>query len=140
MVASLMSHKDYSRRIAMRFAKIGSVLYVLWGLLHIYAANDQFSLGSSLESGIVQGKINQGAWDLLFFALFSIVVAVRYNWKNDLLGYWLNLVVVSAADIGFMIFVLLPGHVAVFPSILGPVFWISAAIFTTIGIRRRVPQ
>ena len=83
----------------------------------------------------MQGKINQGAWDLMFFALFAIVVAIRYNWKNESLGYWLNLIVVSAADIGFIIFVLLPGHVSLFPGILGPVFWIVGAVFSTLGFK-----
>jgi len=119
----------------MKFAKIGSVSYIIWGLLHIVAAIDEFSLGKTLDPGLVQGKINQGAWDLLFFALFGMVVAVKYNWKNDTLGYWLNLIVISAADIGFIIFVLLPGHVSLFPGILGPIFWIGGAVFSTIGIR-----
>jgi hypothetical protein len=122
----------------MTFAKIGATSYIIWGLLHIGAALDEFRLGSTLEPGLVQGKINQGAWDLLFFALFAIVVAVKYNWKNDSLGYWLNLIVVSAADIGFIIFVLLPGHVALFPGILGPVFWIGGAVFSTLGIRTKI--
>ena len=115
-------------------ARIGSGLYLVWGLLHLKAAYDEFVIGATLQSGIVQGKLYQGAWDLLFFALFAMVIAVRYNWQNDALGYWLNLVVVSAADIGFIIFVLLPGNVAFFPGVLGPIFWISAAIFTTIGM------
>jgi len=121
----------------MNFAKIGSASYIIWGLLHLKAAYDEFVLGTSLNPGLVQGKINQGAWDLLFFAVFGIVVAVKYNWKNDSLGYWLNLIVISAADIGFVIFVLLPGHVAFFPGILGPVFWITGAIFSTLGIRTK---
>jgi len=119
----------------MKFAKIGSVLYVVWGLLHIVAAVQGFQLGASLEPGLVQGKINQGAWDLLFIALAGISIAGIYNWKNSTLGYWLNLLIVSIADIGFIIFVLLPGYVDVFPGILGPIFWISAAIFSTLGIR-----
>lgn len=45
----------------MKFAKIGSVLYVIWGLLHIVASVQGFQLGADLESGLVQGKINQGA-------------------------------------------------------------------------------
>jgi hypothetical protein len=122
----------------MTFAKIGATSYIIWGLLHIGAALDEFRLGSTLEPGLVQGKINQGAWDLLFFALFAIVVAVKYNWKNESLGYWLNLIVVSAADIGFIIFVLLPGHVALFPGILGPIFWIGGAVFSTLGIRTKI--
>ena len=119
----------------MSIAKLGAGSYVIWGLLHIVAAIDEFTVGSGLEPGLVKGKINQGAWDLLFFALFAIVVAIRYNWKNSRLGYWLNLVVVSAADIGFILFVLFPGHVPLFPGILGPIFWVSAVIFSTMGIR-----
>jgi hypothetical protein len=119
----------------MVFAKIGSGLYVIWGLLHIIAAVQEFQLGASLEFGLVQGKINQGAWELLFIALASITIAVIYNWKNSRLGYWLNLLMVSIADIGFIIFVLLPGHVSFLTGILGPVFWLSAAIFSTLGIR-----
>lgn len=119
----------------MNYAKMGAASYVIWGLLHITASIDEFTLAKGLEPGLVHGKINQGAWDLLFFALFAIVVAIRYNWRNDSLGYWLNLIVVSAADIGFIIFVLIPGYVTVFPSILGPVFWILGAVFSTLGIR-----
>lgn len=118
----------------MKLAKIGAVFYFLWGVVHIGAAFEQFQTGKTLELGLVQGKINQGAWDLLFFALLAIVVAVRYNWTNERLGYWLNLIVVSAADIGFIVFVLLPGHVALFPGILGPVFWFAGLVFTTLGI------
>jgi hypothetical protein len=124
-------------RSIMAFAKIGSGLYVIWGLLHIVAAVQEFMLGTSLEFGLVQGKINQGAWELLFIALASIAIAVIYNWKNSVLGYWLNLVMVSIADIGFMLFVFLPGYVNFTTGILGPVFWISAVIFTTNGIRSK---
>ena len=120
----------------MKFAKIGAGLYVLWGLLHAAAAYDEFILGAG-QSGLVQGKLYQGAWNLLFFALASIVIAIKYNWHNGRLGYWLNLIVISVADIGFLIFVLIPGHVTLFPPILGPVLWLSGAAFTTLGIRGR---
>ena len=120
----------------MIFAKIASGLYVVWGLLHIQAAYDAFLLGTTVNQGIIQGKIFQDAWNLLFFALFSIIVACIFNWKNSRLGYWLNLVVVSVADIGFIIFVLIPGNVAFLTGILGPVFWVSAAIFSSIAIKK----
>jgi len=71
----------------MKFAKIGAGLYIVWGLLHIKAAYDQFLLSASLDPGLIHGKLNQGAWDLLCFALASIVIAVVLNWKNDATGY-----------------------------------------------------
>lgn len=117
----------------MRNAKIGAVLYFLWGIVHIKAGLDGFALGAGLESGLVQGKIQQGAWDVLIFALAAIAIAVTLNWKNDPIGYWANLLVVSGADLGFIIFVLLPGHIAFFPGIIGPALWIGAALFSSLG-------
>lgn len=116
------------------FAKLGAVMYVLWGLLHLQAARLVYMLGNSLEAGMVQGRIYQVAFYLLFFALFGIAVAVTLNWKNSRLGYWLNLVVVSAADIGFIIYVLLPGYVPLVPGGLGPLLWVLALVFSTLGI------
>jgi hypothetical protein len=121
----------------MIFARIGAVMYVLWGLLHIVAAFKVYSLGQALEQGMLQGRIFQGAWSLLFFAVFGIVVAVLYNWKNNKMGYWLNLVVVSVADVGFIITILLPAYLPVSPGIIGPILWLLALAFTTIGIRAK---
>jgi hypothetical protein len=121
----------------MIFARIGAVMYVLWGLLHIVAAFKVYSLGQALEQGMLQGRIFQGAWSLLFFAVFGIVVAVLYNWKNNQMGYWLNLIVVSVADVGFIITILLPAYLPVSPGIIGPILWLLALAFTTIGIRAK---
>ena len=118
------------------FAKLGAVTYVLWGLLHIQAARMIYMLGNSLDAGMVQGRIYQDAYNLLFFALSGIAVAIMLNWKNSRLGYWLNLVVVSAADIGFIIYVLIPGYAPMVPGAAGPVLWILAVIFSTLGIRK----
>ena len=83
---------------------------------------------------MVQGRIFQDAWSLLFFAILGIVVAISLNWKNSRLGYWLNLVVVSAGDIGFIVFVLIPGYVPVLPGALGPILWVLAVLFSTAAI------
>ncbi len=116
------------------YAKTGAVFYVLWGLLHIVAAWKVYLLGQSLESGMIQGRLFQDAWNLLFFALFGIFVAIFLNWKNSHLGYWLNFVVISTADIGFIITILLPGYLPLVPAGLGPLLWLVALAFSTIGI------
>ncbi len=118
------------------FAKLGSITYVLWGILHIVAAQKVYVIGQTLESGMVQGRIFQDAWNLLFFAIFGIIVGVFLNWKNSRLGYWLNLIVVSAGDIGYILFVLIPGYVPFMPGALGPILWVLAALFSTVGIMR----
>ena len=116
------------------YAKAGAAAYVLWGLLHLKAAQMMMVLGQSLEAGMLQGRIFQHAWNLAFFAVFAIVVAVAMNWKNSRLGFWLNLYVISAADIGFIVFVLVPGYAPLVPGALGPVLWILALLLTTLGI------
>ena len=116
------------------FAKLGSITYVLWGILHIEAARKVYVLGQTLESGMVQGRIFQDAWNLLFFAIFGIVVGIFLNWKNSRLGYWLNLTVVSVGDIGYIVLVLIPGYVPFMPGALGPILWVLAVLFSTIGI------
>jgi hypothetical protein len=113
------------------FAKLGSITYVLWGVLHLVAARKVYELGQSLDPGIVQGRIFQDAWSLLFFAIFGIVIAIFLNWKNSRLGYWLNLIVVSAGDIGFVVFILIPGYIPLIPGAIGPILWVLAAIFST---------
>ncbi len=123
--------------MANTFAKLGAVTYVLWGLLHIEAARKVYLLGQALDPGIVQGRIYQDAWNLLFFALFGIVVGVFLNWKNSRIGYWLNLVVVSAADVGFIVTVMVPGYIPFIPGALGPFLWILALLFSTVGVIKR---
>ena len=116
------------------FAKFGSATYVLWGILHIVAAQKVYALGQTLDPGMVQGRVFQDAWSLLFFAIFGIAVGILLNWKNSRLGYWLNLIVVSAGDIGYIVFVLIPGYVPFMSGALGPILWVLAVLFSTAGI------
>jgi hypothetical protein len=115
-----------------RYARIGTLFYLLWGLLHIYAAFTVYQLGNAQPAGMVQGKLHQEAWNLAWLSVFAIVVAVRFNWHNVRLGYWLNLIVVSLTDIGFILFVLIPGYST---DLIGPVLWLLGVLFTTIGVR-----
>ncbi len=116
--------------------KTGAILYLLWGLLHIKAAIATYQLGATLESGIVQGRIYQDAWNLVFFAISVSVIAILLNWRNSRLGFWLNLVIASVTDIGSIIHILVPGHFPMIPGIIGPVLWVFAVIFTAIAIRK----
>ncbi len=117
------------------YAKVGAALYLIWGVAHLEAARRVYELGQTFELGIAQGRMFQSAWSLLFFAVVAIGVAVFLNWRNSRTGYWINLVTVSFADIGFIIFILIPGYVPVSLGLVGPVIWILAAIFTTLALK-----
>jgi len=86
-----------------------------------------------VEKGMVKGRIYQNALNLAFIAMIAIVIALVYNWENSPLGYWLNLVLASVTDIGFIIYILVPGYLPLRPGIPGPALWILATIFSTAG-------
>ena len=111
----------------MLFARLATIAYVIWGLLHLFAAYEVYSLGKTLEEGVIQGRILQDAWNILFFACFGAFVGVKYIWNNQKIGHWLNWVVVSAGDIGFILTMLVPGYIPLVPGGLGPFFWLLAA-------------
>ena len=118
-------------------SKIGAFFYIIWPCLHLLAAYSVYALGRSLDSSMVQGRVFQDAWNLLFFSIVAISVAATLNWRNSVWGYWINFATVGIADIGFILFVIVPGHMPVWPSILGPVFWALATIFSTIALLAR---
>ena len=118
-------------------SKIGAVLYIIWPCLHLLAAYSVYALGRSLDSSMVQGRVLQDAWNLLFFSIIAISVAATLNWTNSVWGYWINFATVGIADTGFIFFVLVAGYTPVWPSILGPVFWMLATIFSTIALLTR---
>ena len=116
--------------------RIGAVMYLIWGVLHLNAALKVYQLSGTLDPGMVQGRLFQAAWNLLFFAVVAIVVAVLFNWRNSRLGYLINLITISATDIGFIWFILVPGYLTLWPGVLGPVFWVLGFIFATIALRK----
>jgi hypothetical protein len=114
-------------------SRISAFFYIIWGVLHFNAAYEVYKLGALQSPAMIQGRLYQDAWNLAFFASVAVVVAVWFNWRNSTMGYWLNLVTVSVTDIGFVVLVLFPGHAPWFPGVIGPVFWILGAIFSTLA-------
>jgi hypothetical protein len=70
-------------------ARIGAVLYILWGAFHLVAANAVYALAEQSTS-MVRARLLQDAFYLLFFAVAGILMAVILNWRNDKQGYWMN--------------------------------------------------
>ncbi len=121
------------------FARIGAVFYVLWGLLHYSATYDVYQLGLGVPPSMVQGRLFQNAFYIFAFATTGIVLAIKMNWSNSRAGFWLNALIIGAADVPFIVFVLVPGYAPFWPGVLGPALWIAAMIFTGLGQRPRIP-
>ena len=115
----------------LTLARIGAVCYFIWALLHFQAAWSVYQLGQGMAEGMARGRVLQDAWNLMWFSILTIVGVLGFNWRNDVRGWWINLAVVSVADLGFIFFVLVPGLVPPMPGLLGPIFWILGLGFTS---------
>ena len=116
---------------SVQFSILSGPACIFWFAYSVYV------LGRSLGSSMVQGRLYQDAWNLLFFSVIGISVAGTLNWRNSVWDYWINFATVGIADTGFIFFVLVPGYAPVWPGILGPVFWVLAMIFSTIALLTR---
>jgi hypothetical protein len=114
-------------------ARLGAVIYIVWALLHLQAAWAVYQLGRHAAASMVQGRLLQDAWNLACFSAAGIGVALTLNWRNDRWGYWINVAVIGAADLGFIIFVLAPGYLPPWPGLLGPVVWLIGLALATVG-------
>jgi hypothetical protein len=45
----------------------GAIAYAIWGFLHLQAAHAVYRVGVALEPGMVQARVFQDSWNLLFF-------------------------------------------------------------------------
>ncbi len=135
--------------------KIGAVCYILWGLIHVLRGAVMFrrisadgAMGGAtvmapgmpiagqpqIPMGLADGVFLYHAWNILWFGLFAIVVAVLLNWKNSRVGYWANFAVLGAVEVGLIAAMIWPGHMKVGPDTLsGLVLWALGVLFTTMG-------
>lgn len=138
----------------MKVYQWGAISYVLWGIMHAMIGIQILiiNLGDSTEKvistlysdtgpiktppqmgSVASAIINQHAWNLLWFGVFAAVVGGLWNWRNNRAAYWANLAVVSLADIGFIVAVLIPGYISFSMGIWGPILWVLATLLTTIA-------
>jgi hypothetical protein len=135
-------------------AKTGAVFYALWGIVHVLGGGTQLEVlrskgGGALAALISSGRpfdpkaqavpdvaaafMGMGAYNILWIGLLVIVIAVGMNWRNSALGYWLNLAVVGATDLGLLVALLLPGYMAWSDGMIGISLFVLAFVFATAG-------
>jgi hypothetical protein len=115
----------------------GAICYAIWGCLHLQAAYAVYHVGAALEPGMAQARVFQDSWNLLFFGVTAIAVALTLNTRNSAWGYWINLGVLALADTGLIIFVLIPGYMPLWPGLAGPILWVLGLAFSTLAYLRR---
>lgn len=115
----------------IRALKAAAVLWVIWGLVHAFAG--LMVMGSDASGGFqaiadevdpeslaadypaaVGGILNQHGWNLAWFGVATIIGAV-FVWRGNLTAIWVTGMVGGLADLGYLLFVDLPGYVNFFP-------------------------
>lgn len=113
---------------------IGALFYLVWAALHIQAGLAVIGLGDRIAAGMTQGRIYQDAWTLLVAAAAVAVVSGLTMWRTSTAGYWVNVAVATVTDVGFILFVLVPGYMPLWPGLQGPACWILGTLFATVGM------
>lgn len=111
--------------------KIASILWIIWGAVHVLAG---VIILSSDATGSVQAVadavdpatlvldypaaagaiLNQHGWNLGWIGLVTIIAAF-FIWRGQTTAIWVAALVGGMADIGYFVFLDLPGYVNFMP-------------------------
>ncbi|MEM7637779.1 MAG: hypothetical protein AAF269_01855 [Pseudomonadota bacterium] len=117
----------------MIYAKIGAIAYALWSVLHIVLGVTRLAERAG-DGALAEatGRLAQGHWTLLYLGVFGLILSY-FNWKNNTAAYWTAAFIISAEDIGFIVFPVLYGGTPFPASVIGPGLWIVGLVFTTLA-------
>ncbi|MEQ8823737.1 MAG: hypothetical protein RIC14_05115 [Filomicrobium sp.] len=111
--------------------KAAAVLWVVWGLVHMFAGfivltEDASGGFQAIADAVapetlrfdyapaVGGVLNQHGWNLGWFGLATVIGAV-FIWRANLTAIWVTGMVGGLADLGYLLFVDVPGYVNFIP-------------------------
>ena len=111
--------------------KAAAVLWVIWGLVHMLAglivipadaAGGFAAIADAVDSNAlaaayhpaVNGILDQHGWNLLWGGLVTIVGAV-FIWRRNFTAIWVTGMVGGLLDLGYLVFVDIPGFVNFVP-------------------------
>lgn len=114
--------------------KAAAVLWVIWGLVHVLAGVIVLSSGAAdgfaaINDAVdpaafdlayhpgVGGVLNQHGFNLGWFGIATIVGAL-FIWRGNLTAIWVTGMVGGLADVGYFVFLDIPGYVNFLPGTL----------------------
>jgi len=111
--------------------KLAAVLWIIWGLVHALAgvlvlsadtAGGFQAIADAVDPALLSGPfheatggvLGQHAWNLLWFGVVTFIGAL-FIWRQNMTAIWVTAMVGGLADLGYFIFMDLPGYVNFFP-------------------------
>jgi len=129
-----------------RLLRASAGLWVVWGLVHLFAGVASLS-GTTVEMvqavadavpdavlaisypDAVGGILDQHAWNLGWFGAVTIVGAVLI-WRGNRTAIWVTAMVGGLADLGYLLFLDLPGYVAFVPGTVMTIISATAIVLS----------
>ncbi|MGF1514070.1 MAG: hypothetical protein ACFB5Z_10300 [Elainellaceae cyanobacterium] len=131
-----MDHAQPQKESTLPFHKLGALCYGLWGFWHFRVVARMFNAAGQMEPNVLQARLYQGAFHILWFAVGAVAIAIAFNWRNSRVGYWANLLMIGWTEVGLLLFFMLPGYFPWLPTgFIGPLLWVCAVVFSTLGYR-----
>lgn len=126
--------------------KIAALLWVIWGAVHMlagamiipadaaagFAAIADAVAPEALQADYhpaVGGVLNQHAWNLLWGG-FVTLVGAGFVWRGNMTAIWVTAMIGGLLDIGYFVFVDLPGYVHFIPGTVMTIISASAIILS----------
>lgn len=111
--------------------KIAAVLWIVWGLVHMLAgviiipadASGGFqAIADAVDPQLLEGEyhpavggiLSQHGWNLLWGGAVTVIGAV-FIWRQNFTAIWVTGMVGGLLDLGYLIFVDIPGYVLFVP-------------------------
>ena len=137
--------------------KIAAVLWVIWGLVHAFAGimvlTSEATGGFQAIADAVPpeelvndyhaaagGILNQHGWNLLWAGMVTIIGGV-FIWRANMTAIWVTAMVGGLLDLGYFLFVDIPGYVHFFPGTVMTLISASAILLSgSVWLAHRRPQ
>lgn len=130
----------------LNLLKLASVLWVIWGLVHMLAgvivmSSDATGGFQGIADAVppedlqaayheaVGGILNQHGWNLFWGGLVTVIGAV-FIWRGNITAIWVTAMVGGLLDLGYLVFVDIPGYVHFIPGTLMTIISASAIIIS----------
>jgi hypothetical protein len=137
------------------YSKIAAVSYALLGLLDLVAGLSLFSLAargrlvdffSAVTPLVAVSPTLDGhpavaaiasfhAYNFVWIGLASLFVAVRFTWRNQRLGAWVNGCLGGVVGVGFVALLFVPAKMPVFAGSPVLLLWCIGWLFSWLGLR-----
>lgn len=126
--------------------RVAAGLWVIWGLVHAFAGvmtivqdpSDGFAgIADAVDPDLlaadyhlaIGGILNQHGFNLLWIGLATLVGAV-FIWRGNMTAIWATAMVGGLADVGYLLFVDIPGYVNFVPGTVMTIVSATAIILS----------